>query len=221
MKRRLKKLDDQVLVITGASSGIGLATARLAARRGARLVLASRSREALRDLTHEIAEEGGDAIQVVADVRIRAVAVTLVKPGAIDTPFPLNAKNYLDAEPQHLPPVYSPDSVARAILHCAETPTRDVYVGAGGKYQAAMGHDAPRFADRLMERAAIRGTHGRRPPRPRHLNALDRPSEHLEERGVYGGHVARSSLYAQASLHPMLTVAARMGAGLLLASARR
>lgn len=35
----LKKLADQVIVITGASSGIGLATARMAAARGARLVL--------------------------------------------------------------------------------------------------------------------------------------------------------------------------------------
>jgi len=43
MKLRLKKLNYQVIVITGASSGIGLATARRAARRGARLVLAARS----------------------------------------------------------------------------------------------------------------------------------------------------------------------------------
>ena len=34
MSKRLKKLDEQVVVITGASSGIGLATARLAAARG-------------------------------------------------------------------------------------------------------------------------------------------------------------------------------------------
>ena len=36
----LKKIKDQVIVITGASSGIGLVTARMAAKRGARLVLA-------------------------------------------------------------------------------------------------------------------------------------------------------------------------------------
>src|SRR4051812_16916028 len=50
MRIRLKPLDEQVIVIVGASSGIGLATARLAASRGARLVLAGRSELALRQL---------------------------------------------------------------------------------------------------------------------------------------------------------------------------
>lgn len=43
MAVQLKPLDQQVIVITGASSGIGLCTALLAAERGARLVLAARS----------------------------------------------------------------------------------------------------------------------------------------------------------------------------------
>ena len=38
----LKKLNEQIMVITGASSGIGLVTARMAAKRGARLVLSVR-----------------------------------------------------------------------------------------------------------------------------------------------------------------------------------
>lgn len=33
------------------------------------------------------------------------LVVTLIKPGPIDTPFPMNAKNYLDSEPKHVPPV--------------------------------------------------------------------------------------------------------------------
>jgi NADP-dependent 3-hydroxy acid dehydrogenase YdfG len=40
LRTELKTLDQQVIVITGASSGIGLATARRAAKKGARLVLA-------------------------------------------------------------------------------------------------------------------------------------------------------------------------------------
>ena len=47
-KIRLKAIDRQVMVSVGATSGIGLATARLAATRGARLVLAGRSQDALR-----------------------------------------------------------------------------------------------------------------------------------------------------------------------------
>jgi NAD(P)-dependent dehydrogenase (short-subunit alcohol dehydrogenase family) len=68
MKTTLKKLSEQVIVITGASSGIGLVTARQAAREGARLVLASRSEEALRQLCDEINQAGGQAVYVVADV---------------------------------------------------------------------------------------------------------------------------------------------------------
>ena len=70
MSRRpkLKKLRDQTIVITGASSGIGLATARLAARRGARVLLTSRNEDDLRRATNEINGTGGRAAYVVADV---------------------------------------------------------------------------------------------------------------------------------------------------------
>lgn len=68
MKIELKKLADQVVVITGASSGIGLATAKMAAERGARVVLASRDDEDLRRAVDEIRGQGGRATHVVADV---------------------------------------------------------------------------------------------------------------------------------------------------------
>lgn len=68
MKVNLKKLNEQVIVITGASSGIGLVTARQAAQQGAKLVLAARSEEALNQLCAEITQSGGQAIYVVADV---------------------------------------------------------------------------------------------------------------------------------------------------------
>ena len=67
----LKPLDQQVLVITGATSGIGLATARMAAERGAKVVLAARSEDSLAELAEEITTVGGDATYVVADVRNR------------------------------------------------------------------------------------------------------------------------------------------------------
>ena len=71
MAVRLKPLHEQVIVLTGASSGIGLATAHLAASRGARLVLASRNGEALEELASEIRRGGGEAVAVVADVARR------------------------------------------------------------------------------------------------------------------------------------------------------
>lgn len=67
-KTRLKKLSDQVIVLTGASSGIGLATALSAAKQGARLVLVSRNEAALAEVQKNIEALGGEAIHIVADV---------------------------------------------------------------------------------------------------------------------------------------------------------
>lgn len=68
MTLRLKTLDKQVIVITGATSGIGLVTARLAAARGARLVLVARNEQAVNELAEEIRRGGGEAVPVRADV---------------------------------------------------------------------------------------------------------------------------------------------------------
>ena len=68
MRYTFKPLAEQTIVITGASSGIGLATARAAAAQGARVVLASRNEDALKDVMSQIEAEGGKAIHVVADV---------------------------------------------------------------------------------------------------------------------------------------------------------
>ncbi|ACA15587.1 short-chain dehydrogenase/reductase SDR [Methylobacterium sp. 4-46] len=65
---RHKRVRDQVIVITGASSGIGLATARMAARRGARVVLAARSGDVLEELAAELGGAGGRALAVACDV---------------------------------------------------------------------------------------------------------------------------------------------------------
>jgi len=68
MAVKLKPIESQVMVITGATSGIGLCTARMAAKRGARLVLAARSENALAKLCHELSMAGTQSYYVVADV---------------------------------------------------------------------------------------------------------------------------------------------------------
>jgi NAD(P)-dependent dehydrogenase (short-subunit alcohol dehydrogenase family) len=62
-----REIDDSV-VVTGASSGIGRATARLFAKHGARVVLAARSEQSLREVAGECEEVGGQALVVPTDV---------------------------------------------------------------------------------------------------------------------------------------------------------
>jgi short-subunit dehydrogenase len=323
MAVKLKDLKDQVMVITGASSGIGLTTARKAAEKGASLVLAARNEDALKKLTDEINDSGGTAVYVVADVgsegdvkKIAAealnkfggfdtwvnnagvsiygkiedvptedmrqlfetnfwgvvygslvaagnmktnggalinvgstlsdraiplqgiycaskhavkgftdalrmeleaddapISVSLIKPSAIDTPYKEHARNYLGVQPENPPPVYSPDAVADAILHCAENPVRDVFVGGGGKALSVLGKFAPRVTDRVMESTMLGQTSSGDEARPTPLEGLyESHDERLSERGTYDGHVLETSAYTMASLHPVLTGALALGA---------
>ena len=328
MEVKLKKLEDQVVVITGASSGIGLVTARKAAARGARLVVAARAEDALRRLTEEINSKGGEAVYVVADVGreedVRRIAetaegrfggfdtwvnnagvsiygrlletpvedmrrmfdtnfwgtvygslvaaaslrrrggalinvgstlsdraipiqgaysaskhavkgftdalrmeleeegapvsVTLVKPATIDTPYREHAKNLLEEEPALPPPAYAPESVADAILHCAETPVRDVYVGASAKALSLAEKYAPRLTDKAMETFMFDAQQkDDEPARGDRHRGLYEASGELKERSGEAGLVLESSLYTKASLHPVLTGALVVGAGVAAA----
>lgn len=71
MTVKLKSLATQVIVITGATSGIGLTTARMAAKRGAKVVLAARDEKALDELVAEIKHAGGEALAFPVDVGIK------------------------------------------------------------------------------------------------------------------------------------------------------
>jgi len=331
MTIKLKKLSDQVIVITGASSGIGLVTARLAAKHGARVVLNARNEEALQQVTDEINAQGGDAIYVVGDVGQFAdvqkmadeailhfggfdtwvnnagvsiygpileqsladqrrlfetnywgvvhgsivacahlkqrggalinvgsvlsdvaipvqgtycatkhavkgytdalrleleeerapISVTLIKPSTIDTPYTRHAKNLMTVEPQNPPPVYAPDLVAEAILHCAEHPERDLFVGGGGKMLAEAGHLAPRLTDKLIEAMMFDVQKSDRPKPAARQDSLYAPTEDGKERGGYLGHVAESSVYTKASKHPLITGSVIAGLGLAALAAWR
>lgn len=325
MKIRLKKLSDQIVVITGATSGIGLTTARRAAQRGARLVLAARNEDALKQLISELMKTGCDAVYVVADVGIeedvrriaqiaverfggfdtwvnnagisifgrmedisledqrrlfqtnfwgvvhgsvvavehmkqhggaiinlgsevsdRAVplqgmysaskhavkgftdslrleleaeeipiAVTLIKPAAVDTMFTEHAKNYMEVEPKLPPPIYAPEIAADAILHAAENVKRDIFVGGAAKLVSSGAHYMPRLMDEFMKRFLFSQQQTDIPARSR-ADSLYSPGSGLQERLGYPGHVAESSLYTKAALHPRTAMALLLGAGLAL-----
>ena len=86
----LRPLSEQVVVIMGASSGIGRETALQMARRGARLAVAARDGDALESLVEEVVRDGGEALAVVADTSrmedVQAVAeATTDRYGGFDT----------------------------------------------------------------------------------------------------------------------------------------
>ena len=328
---KLKPIRNQVIVITGASSGIGLATARMAAQRGARLVLASRSGEALTHLTEEIHQHGGHAIHVEADVghegdveriaaaaeeefggfdtwinnagasiygklvdvpvsdfrklfetnfwgvvygslsalrhlRLRGgaiinlgsvasdsaiplqgmysatkhavkgftdalrmevhaervpVSITLIKPSAINTPYAEHAKNYMTDEPVNPSPLYGPEVVAQAILRCAEHPCGEVIVGGMGKLMSLAGKYTPRLRDWIFQTAVIPAQHSGESVREGHHSSLEHPTNELRERGENRQVTFASSLYTQASFHPVLSGLAVIGGGLALTALMR
>ncbi len=87
---QLKPIDQQVVAVVGASSGIGREAALQFARRGAKLVVSARSQSGLESLVNQIRRQGGEAIAVTADVavfgQVKAIAdKTVEQYGRLDT----------------------------------------------------------------------------------------------------------------------------------------
>jgi short-subunit dehydrogenase len=321
----LKKLHEQVVVITGASSGIGLATAEMAADRGARVVLSSRNDKALQKAVQAIRDGGGHAGYVVADVADPAavqaivdyairefggfdtwvnnagtgtygaithtplaekhrvfdvnfwgvvhgcraavphlrerggaiinigsgasdvalpllgiysaskqavrgytdalrmelekervpISFTLIKPSSINTPFIEHAREHLGSEPEYSPPVYPPEEVARAILHAAEKPIRDITVGASGKLLSIMSTVAPRTTDMFQEAVQFRLMKGNRSRTVR--DAVYQP-RHDRRYGPTERPTTQRSLYTRAVLSDSFRALSLLASGVLLAA---
>ena len=295
MTRKHKPIGEQVVVITGASSGIGRATAEAMAQKGASLVLAARSAEVLRrdvellkaagvraiaveadvadrDAVRKIADaaiaefgridtwvnnagvsiygrldevsdadsrrlfdvnfwgvvngsltalpllkkSGGalinvgsevsdavvplqgmysaskhavkgftDALRVeIEDVDKATISITLIQPTAVNTPYPQHAKNYMDQEPALPTPQIDPTQVAQAIVSAAESPTRDVKVGAMSKMNTLMFKILPSLADKMSAKQVDRQQYDEPPRNPE--GALYRPSGGGGIHGVHG-----------------------------------
>ncbi|MGB3653170.1 MAG: SDR family oxidoreductase [Rivularia sp. (in: cyanobacteria)] len=75
----MPEIKDKVVIITGASSGLGEATARRLAKNGAKLMLAARREDRLKELVSDIQKDGGTAKYKVTDVTDRSQVEALAK----------------------------------------------------------------------------------------------------------------------------------------------
>src|SRR3954468_9030967 len=108
MLSRKKPLSEQVIVVTGASSGLGRAIARGAGEAGAKLVVTARNAEALDDAVREIEAFGSEAIAVPADHSVQDEVAQVVEQaidrfGRIDT-YVANAMVTVMSEVRQLRP---------------------------------------------------------------------------------------------------------------------
>src|SRR5690606_35167012 len=99
-----------------------------------------------------------------------------------------------------------------------EHSTRDVFIGGGAKVFSTMRKYAPRTTDLVLENTMIDLQKTDRPDNGISREGLyESQDASLNERGGYSGHVAESSLYTKATLHPKLTTAAvALGVGGLI-----
>lgn len=80
------------------------------------------------------------------------IHVTLISPASINTPYFSHARSKLGVHPQPYPPAYPPSLAAESIVHAAEHPTRDIYVGGASMMITLMNRISPTFTDWLMMR---------------------------------------------------------------------
>lgn len=161
-----------------------------------------------------------DSLRMELEAEGLPISVSLIKPAAIDTPYTEHAKNYMDHKPVHMAPVYSPEIVAKAILECAVTPKRDVFVGGSAKVFTFLETFMPRFADLLMERQMMEsGQSDESLDYLRQEPALNRhPSREGRMRGTYQGKVFNRSVTTAATLHPVSAAFISTGLGLAAAA---
>ncbi|GJG87917.1 hypothetical protein tb265_30980 [Gemmatimonadetes bacterium T265] len=153
-----------------------------------------------------------DGLRMELAHRGAPVAVSLVKPASIDTPFYDVARNYMPRRPRPVPPLYAPEVPARAILACATRPTRELYAGGAAVALGASEELAPGLTDRVMEGLFFDAQQSDEAPAGARGN-LDAPVDAAAERGRYDGPVFAHSAYTSVAAR-----APRGGAGVLLAA---
>ncbi len=145
------------------------------------------------------------------------IAVSLVKPAAIDTPYSKHARN-LTGQAMHNPqPVYATHVVADTILYCASHPIREITVGGGGRLIASFYAALPGVAEPLFARFAPSLMRDRGSAYEPYEDGLYDPTEDGLDEEVHYPMVRQFSALAEVRKHPGIAagvVAVLAGVGL-------
>jgi NAD(P)-dependent dehydrogenase (short-subunit alcohol dehydrogenase family) len=115
------------------------------------------------------------------------ISVTSIKPAVINTPFYNHVLTKLGVKPTGLPPYYSPQLVAEAILHTAEHPTRDFIVGDVGRILDIAQRLSPELMDTLLLAIGFKGQRTSEPKSVDGSNNLFEPMDgYTQVEGDFG-----------------------------------
>lgn len=141
----------------------------------------SMSKAAVRALTVSLRSE-------LALEKVSGVDACTVLPATIDTPFYQHAANYTGRRASAMPPVFTPERVARAVEKTIARPRRETVVGGPAGRLLILQHKvSPRKVEGAVARQVDKTQLPRRKPTPITAGNLHRPSETIRKGSVTGG----------------------------------
>ncbi|GAA3506412.1 SDR family oxidoreductase [Streptomyces prasinosporus] len=134
---------------------------------------------------HAVQALGSSLRQQLYVEGVKGIHVCTVMPATIDTPHFQNAANFTGRKVVAMPPVYSPERVARAVVKLVRHPRREVVVGPAGRALVRQSRTAPAVAERVMARQTEKTHLSRKEEAPATHGAVHVPI--AGEGSVHGG----------------------------------
>ena len=143
------------------------------------------------------------------------VDISVVLPGAINTPQFDTARQYMAKQPQPVPPIYEPEPFAEGVVHCFEHPVRELPLGWGAQKLLWGQKLSPRAGDAVLVRNGWKGQHtGEDKPVGSPDNLFEPlPGDH-GARGRFSSRSRKTTLWTSLRLRRWLVGTALVGVGL-------
>ncbi|KAF3463611.1 SDR family oxidoreductase [Streptomyces sp. Tu 3180] len=166
---------------------------------------------------HAVQGLGSSLRQQLRVEGVKGLHVCTVMPATIDTPHFQHAANFTGRKVVAMPPVYSPERVARAVVKLVRHPRREVVVGPAARALVRQSRTAPAVAERVMARQTEKTHLSRKEEAPATHGAVHVPA--AGEGSVHGGWggrrrtAVRRTAVVAALAGAAVTAGRRMGRG--------